>query len=153
MKRSIETRRKISAARKGRPAHNKGKPHPAEVRAKISAALKRLYASPKAQEDHRVVQRVIQLFRPEIWAEKIEGNRERMRARLRDPAFQALAAAGRKAARERRAALEPVRKAADRKQMIADMLADGMKQCEIARRLNVSPQRVSAILKVHGVAA
>ena len=37
---SAETRQKLSAALKGRPAHNKGVKHTAEARAKMSAAQK-----------------------------------------------------------------------------------------------------------------
>lgn len=39
-KRSLETRAKLSAALKGRPAHNKGVKHTPEARAKMSAAQK-----------------------------------------------------------------------------------------------------------------
>ena len=41
-----ESKAKLSIAHKGKPATNKGKPHSAETRKKISEALKKRYANP-----------------------------------------------------------------------------------------------------------
>ena len=45
-----ESKRKLSQAHKGKPAHNKGIPHTTETKKKISEALKKRYGDPKTPQ-------------------------------------------------------------------------------------------------------
>jgi hypothetical protein len=72
---SIETRAKLSARHCGRPAHNKGKPHTPETRAKLSLALAGKKRGPRPPEVGRKISAAkIGKNRPPLsleWREKI----------------------------------------------------------------------------------
>ncbi len=94
-KRSAETRRKVGAARKGKPTRHG--PHSDETKARISAALKGVYASPKKRLALRIAQKVIELFRPDVLARKRAVSSAKLKIQMQDPVFCERLAAGRRA--------------------------------------------------------
>lgn len=139
-------------------------PHTPEARARIGATLKGRKRPPevcekiaatktgkKLKAEHRlslrVGQRVIKLFKPEIYEAMRERSRARMTANMQDPAFLERWRAGREKYRASRAGREDpaIQAALDRQQEIADMRATGATFKEIGRRFGISMNRAYAL--------
>lgn len=134
----------------------RGRKRPPEVRAKISASKlgkpKSAKTRAKMSESARIAQRVIRLFKPEIYTAQQERERARMRAYRDDPVFQERRAAGQNARWKRYWATKRGEVPREtRWQQIEMLLTDGMRQCDIARHLGVAPQRVNQEIKRHQV--